>query len=373
MFVKKDFFGKLKITSICASVAVLVFAWIFLSCPAIRNYSAVSLTAKAALALTESISGLTQSDYMNGAQLENNAWASYGISLYATSSEASGIIIYYQVAGANDTFITATTTPVNACSNGTSWDNCTSRVWYNSKTKISLALPESATGYKWQVLGCNETGCSKTWTTFNDSIPNFKIDNTAPSAPTGLTATNLSPNSVGLIWNVATDNNAVIGYDIARNTHSGGFLMIGTSPSNGYTDTGLLPSTKYYYSVRARDVAGNLNYSTEISKCTMPLQPAPLTVTAVSNSSIKFSFNGDNGNPAGLVYAVRVGSLYVQSNGSLGTAKAFKTQSCWGASKTVTGLAANTTYDFSTEAVASCSLATYSDWSPIASATTFAN
>src|SRR4029078_4225842 len=42
-------------------------------------------------------------------------------------------------------------------------------------------------------------------------------DTQAPSTPTGLQATSITPTSLTLSWNAATDNVGVTGYDVIRN------------------------------------------------------------------------------------------------------------------------------------------------------------
>lgn len=55
-----------------------------------------------------------------------------------------------------------------------------------------------------------------------------------------------------LNWSSSTDNIGVTGYNIYR-----GGVLVGTSPTNSFIDTGLTPSTTYSYVVKAFDAAGN--------------------------------------------------------------------------------------------------------------------
>ncbi|MFI9326830.1 NPCBM/NEW2 domain-containing protein [Kitasatospora sp. NPDC052868] len=81
-------------------------------------------------------------------------------------------------------------------------------------------------------------------------------DTTAPSAPTGLTAGNVTSSSVGLSWTASTDNVGVTGYDVYRGT-----TRIGSSTGTGFTATGLSASTAYTFTVKAVDAAGNASGS----------------------------------------------------------------------------------------------------------------
>ncbi|WP_103071029.1 M20/M25/M40 family metallo-hydrolase [Aquimarina sediminis] len=81
-------------------------------------------------------------------------------------------------------------------------------------------------------------------------------DTQAPSAPSGLTASNIAQTSLTLSWNAATDNVGVTGYDVYKgNTVS--TSVSGTTASI----TGLTASTTYQFSVKAKDAAGNISAS----------------------------------------------------------------------------------------------------------------
>jgi glucose/arabinose dehydrogenase/fibronectin type 3 domain-containing protein len=100
-------------------------------------------------------------------------------------------------------------------------------------------------------------------------------DSTAPSAPTGLTAT-ASTGQVALSWAPSTDNAAVAGYRVERCQGAGctTFAEVGTPTSTTFTDTGLSASTTYRYQVRAVDFSGNLGAYSSIATATTPDAPA---------------------------------------------------------------------------------------------------
>jgi hypothetical protein len=82
-------------------------------------------------------------------------------------------------------------------------------------------------------------------------------DTTAPSVPTNLAATAQSATSVTLAWDASTDEtggSGVAGYDVYRNG-----AKVGSSTTTGFTDTGLSAGTTYSYTVKAKDVAGNIS------------------------------------------------------------------------------------------------------------------
>ena len=94
----------------------------------------------------------------------------------------------------------------------------------------------------------NVSGESNAVTFTTDAAPDIQ----APSTPTNLVASNTTDTSIGLSWNVSSDNVAVTGYEIFE----GGFsVAITTGPTA--TVTGLTANTSYSFNVRAFDAAGN--------------------------------------------------------------------------------------------------------------------
>ena len=79
-----------------------------------------------------------------------------------------------------------------------------------------------------------------------------QADTTAPTVPSGLTATAVSSSQINLSWTASTDNVGVTGYNVYR-----AGVKIGTAPSTAYQDGGLNASTSYTYNVSAFDAAGN--------------------------------------------------------------------------------------------------------------------
>jgi chitodextrinase len=95
------------------------------------------------------------------------------------------------------------------------------------------------------------------------------IDTLAPSVPTGLQASNITSSSLLLAWASSTDNVAVAGYQVFRNS-----LQIATSTATLYADSGLTASTSYTYAVTAFDASGNISTSS-----------SPFTVTTASTTN----------------------------------------------------------------------------------------
>ena len=77
-------------------------------------------------------------------------------------------------------------------------------------------------------------------------------DSQAPSAPSAVSASNISKSSATISWTAATDNVGVTGYDVSVNGS-----LIGSTASTSYNLSGLAASTAYSVSVKAKDAANN--------------------------------------------------------------------------------------------------------------------
>lgn len=101
--------------------------------------------------------------------------------------------------------------------------------------------------------------------TANASNPCPAPDTIAPSVPAGLAKSNLTATSVTVTWTAATDNIAVTGYDIYRNS-----ALVGSSSTASYNDISLAPNTTYSYTVKAKDAAGNVSAASAALSVTTP-------------------------------------------------------------------------------------------------------
>ena len=123
-------------------------------------------------------------------------------------------------------------------------------------------------------------------------------DTTAPTVPLNITATAVGPGQVNLTWNAATDNTAVVHYNIYRGTT----LIATLDDVTSYTDTSPQASTAYSYSVMACDAAAN---------CSGQSTPAQTATPAQPNVTIGVGWNlvGNGGSTA-----MNVPSLFGDSN-----------------------------------------------------------
>ena len=118
-----------------------------------------------------------------------------------------------------------------------------------------------------------------------------------PTTPTNLTGTATSSTSVSLSWTASTEQGgtgSIAGYEVYRDG-----TAIGTSTTTTYTDTTVVGSTTYIYTVDAYDTNNNHSpQSTPVSVTTpqgqgqggSPTTPTNLTGTATSPTSVSLSW-----------------------------------------------------------------------------------
>jgi hypothetical protein len=87
-----------------------------------------------------------------------------------------------------------------------------------------------------------------------------------PTIPDNLATTTLLSDQIDITWNAATDDVAVAGYNIYRDS-----VFLVSVPGTSYSDTGLSPNTSYTYTVTAFDAVGNESgQSTPVTDRTPP-------------------------------------------------------------------------------------------------------
>jgi chitodextrinase len=96
-------------------------------------------------------------------------------------------------------------------------------------------------------------------------------DTQAPTAPSGLAASNITATSLQLNWNASTDNVGITGYDVYQgNTKINVNIVNGTT----FAVTGLTPSTAYTFKVIARDAASNSSGNSNTANATTLAAPS---------------------------------------------------------------------------------------------------
>jgi hypothetical protein len=144
--------------------------------------------------------------------------------------------------------------------------------------------PHSVTAVATDTATLSTTSASVAITVNNAPAP----DTTAPTAPTGLTATGTT-NQVQLAWTAASDNVAVVRYNVYRSTTAGftpsAVNRIAQPATTSYTDPGLAGGD-YFYRVTAEDAAGNIGPATAEVKGTVDATAPVVAITAPTGGTV---------------------------------------------------------------------------------------
>lgn len=127
------------------------------------------------------------------------------------------------------------------------------------------------------------------------SVTSGSADTQAPTAPAGLTVTNIGPTSINLNWNPSSDNTGVTGYDVFNgSTKINAAIITGTS----YEATGLTEGSQYTFTVKAKDAAGNTSTASNAVTVRTNRRPvAVISATPVSGTAplnVTFSATGSS-------------------------------------------------------------------------------
>lgn len=178
-------------------------------------------------------------------------------------------------------------------------------------------------------------------------------DQTVPTAPSGLSSSNITATSIQLNWTGSTDSggSGLAGYKIYRQLGTGVSLPVGTvGPSVlSFTDQPLTPHTSYNFTIVAFDNAQNHSApSTALTVTTMyddpnpPLAPASLTATLVGRNAVRLDWpaSTDIGSSGTAGYRIYRGGSWI-SGPSLVTSLTYQDSN----------LAYRTTYSYTVVAV----------------------
>ncbi|MFF3643513.1 fibronectin type III domain-containing protein [Streptomyces sp. NPDC002564] len=170
-------------------------------------------------------------------------------------------------------------------------------------------------------------------------------DTSPPAAPRGLTVQAGSATTAHVMWNQATDNTEVTGYEVYR----GGKKVKEVPGRESMVDVvGLRPSTTYTFTVRARDAAGNVSEDSRKLTVTTPAaaaadreppsRPGRLTGEAEGSRAAMLSWEKASDDKAVASYEIYQGGSKIHSVGGSQTATL------------VTGLRPGTRYTFTVKA-----------------------
>ncbi|WFE25239.1 cellulose binding domain-containing protein [Solwaraspora sp. WMMD791] len=180
------------------------------------------------------------------------------VTLTWTAATDNVAVTGYEVAQLHTDYVIVTTTPVN---------------------EITVVGLQPSRTYQFWVAARDAAGNR------SPSSPSLRLtmppgDDQAPTAPTGLTATQTGADAVTLRWQPSTDNVYVAWYEVLRLHPDGSTTRVATAPQHPPTGPtarvgGLQPGTSYTFAVRAHDDAGNSSpLSAPLTVTTTPVAPA---------------------------------------------------------------------------------------------------
>ncbi|WP_159025472.1 fibronectin type III domain-containing protein [Aquimarina sp. Aq78] len=208
-----------------------------------------------------------------------------------------------------------------------------------SGTSYNVTGLTANTTYEFRVKAKDAAGNTSGFSSTVSVTTKEATDTEAPSVPTSLSASNVEQTSLSLSWGASTDNVGVIGYDVYQ-----GNVKITSVDGTSYNVTGLTANTTYEFRVKAKDAAGNTSgFSSTVSVTTKeatdteaPSVPTSLSASNVEQTSLSLSWGASTDNVGVTGYDVYQGDV--------------KITSVSGTSYNVTGLTANTTYEFRVKA-----------------------
>lgn len=248
----------------------------------------------------------------------------------------------------------ATLSPTKAGSwvwaTGNDWDKALARTVGTAQTKVDEYLASAGdTFWVQRQTTAGSTGLSPV--TINDTAPTgdrwnlalieivpASVDTTAPSVPSSVQATAVSPTQVNLTWTPSTDDTGVTGYRISRDG-----VQVGTSTGASFTNTALVGNTTYSYTVRAVDGAANVsNPSSPVAVTTPNSDTTPPVITGIVASAITqtgatIGWSTDEAATTQVEYG---------SSTAYGSSSSLITTLTTSHSQALTGLAASTTYHY---------------------------
>lgn len=139
-------------------------------------------------------------------------------------------------------------------------------------------------------------------------------DVTAPSAPTSLSVTGVTPSTVSLTWAAATDDVGVVGYQVLRGATEAGWTF-----TTSFKDEDLSPSTGYTYTVKAVDAASlkSSASSSVLGTTTSGTEPALMAwPDTILGSKVEMSIGGTWTDITGDVYGSSRGEIQITRGSS---------------------------------------------------------
>jgi len=315
--------------------------------------------------------------------------------------------LYFQLATTSGAFDNSTSVPTGACASGTTYGACASKIWIRTSalgnysvapfvgTTSIASIPDSASGYKWQVKACDSQSSCSSWVSFNETIPNFTID-TKPSNATvigqykndgttvianggwtnednvKLRASTTDPDAVSslsLYFELATSTDSFTNATSSACASTTAWVSCASKVWVATSTTADYRSAAFVGEVNPGTIpASNVGYKWQVTACdndntcsswvyannfkidlTNPIAPGPLLIDSVGVTDVVLSLGtpGFDTNFSSYKIYYKVGSSGVSETDDLFTDSSFSLVDFGGAtSTTISNLAAGTQYVF---------------------------
>jgi fibronectin type 3 domain-containing protein len=177
------------------------------------------------------------------------------------------------------------------------------------------------TTYYYTVKAVNSDGVESEQSSY--AFATTLSDVTVPSAPTGVTATPLSSNSISVSWFSVSGATSSMSYKVYRDTYyNGTYMEAGSSTTTTYTDTELSPNTTYYYKVSAVNSEGVESAQSSYASATTSSSSIISNITYSSVSGGEWTLQGDGRRKSptishGSVTKARISFTSTSSSGSI--------------------------------------------------------
>ncbi|SEA17457.1 Por secretion system C-terminal sorting domain-containing protein [Flavobacterium gillisiae] len=127
----------------------------------------------------------------------------------------------------------------------------------NGATRMRVAMKYNAIPTSCEAISYGEVE------DYTVNIAAGAADTTAPTIPANLAASGTTTTATNLTWSASSDNVGVTGYNVYQGT-----TLKSSVTGTSYTVTGLVPNTAYTFTVKAKDLAGNISASSNVVNVT---------------------------------------------------------------------------------------------------------
>jgi hypothetical protein len=223
------------------------------------------------------------SSYSNTANATTQAAAgpTAPTSLSATAQSSSTIALSWQDNATNETgYVVERSTSASFTS------PASTSLPANSTSYTDTGLTATTT-YYYRVKAVNGATSSGYSNTANATTTSGS--GAAPAAPTGLSATAASSTAINLSWtdNATTETSYLLERDVSVNFPNPVVTTLAANTTS-YSDTGLSPSSTYYYRVRAANGSGNSNYSNVVNATTQAQGGSGYQTAVTADSPVSY-------------------------------------------------------------------------------------